>query len=208
MPTSAELLAALDAAEAEGVLTSSAAPLAPAGPPLPRPSLRRIGAILQRFAAALPGHALPQDPTRLPLHLQMALRDRDPQLFDVLLSPDLPAEVEAQLLNGSFPVELPPPPSPEEQRAALVAQLTQGGQVNPYVPGPTYNLSAQVRLAAADPQAAESLRRQAAPAIQALQQQQAEAAEQHRRQQVEEQNEINRGRQIAAARATFGLDLD
>ncbi|WP_216918799.1 hypothetical protein [Synechococcus sp. CCAP 1479/9] len=204
-PTSAELLAALDAAEADGTLaSSSAAAVAAAGPPLPQPGLRRTGAILQRFAAALPGHALPQDPATLPLHLQMALRDVDPQLFAVLLTPDLPADLEAQLLNGTFPAELPPPPSPEEQRAALVQELTAGGTVNPFLPGG--NLSAQIRLAQVDPVVAEQLRLAAQPLHQAAQQQAAEARQAATIAAIEEQNAHNLAEQQARARQHFGLE--
>ncbi len=195
MPTAAEIVAALDERDAQAQATPAV--------PLPRPGLTRTFAVLTRFAAVFPHQALPERFDQLPLHQQMQLQDADPELALVLRG-QMPAGLEAQVLSGAWPDVKPAPPSPAEQRAALVQELTAGGTVNPFLPGG--NLSAQIRLAQVDPVVAEQLRLAAAPAHQAVQQQQAAEREQHRQQAIAEANANSLAEQQARARQHFGFD--
>jgi hypothetical protein len=201
-----QVMAALDARDAAGAAGPQgepAAPLASAGAAVAAPAPHRQAAVLQRWQAVA-GDAPMPEPGQLNVTQGMQLQAADPELYAVLSGQPLPASLEIALLSGTFPAEQPAPPSPEQQRAAVVQALTQGGTVNPYLPGGS--LSAQLQLAQADPAVAEQLRLAAFPAIQALQQQQAAAEQQRQAEQQEAANEAARANQIAAARQHFGLD--
>jgi hypothetical protein len=104
---------------------------------------------------------MPASAAALPLHQQLILKDRDPELYAILSGAPLAPALEAQLLSGTLAMVAPVGPTPEEMRAQQVALLTQ---TNPYVPE-SRNLSAQLRLEALDPAAAAVQRANAQPYI-------------------------------------------
>jgi len=214
MSNSAAILAAFDAAPPGTVLSTpppegaaleapGAAPVAAPVAALPVPGVRRTLSALTRWDRIFPGSSMPSDLNAAPFAVRMRCKDADPELFALLMGQPLPAATEAAILAGTWSDTVPAPPTPEAQRAAAVAALTQNGAVNPFAPGPSFNITRQVELSRVDPAAAEQMRLQAAPAIQQLQQQQAAAAEQHRQQVAAEAIEAANQRQIATARQRF-----
>jgi hypothetical protein len=200
-----QVMAALDARDAAaGAQTPQgdpAAPLAPVAAAVAAPAPHRQEAVLQRWQRVAGDAPLPQ-PGGLNLTQQMQLREADPELHLILSGQPLPASLELQLLQGTFPAEQPRV-DPEVERRAAVERIVAGG--NPWMPGAA-NITAQLHLERLDPQAAAQLRAAALPAIQARQQQQAAAEQQRQAERQEAANEAARAEQIARARATFGLD--
>ena len=137
----------------------------------------RTIATLTRFDRVFPGEVMPADLKSLSFAAQMALKDADPALYEVLAG-RMDSGTEAALLSGTWPDVAPAAPTPEQVRAEQVALLTQ---LNPFAPT-SRNLSAQLQLEAIDPQAAAQQRALAQPylaleqANAATRRQQAEAA--------------------------------
>jgi len=121
----------------------------------------RTVATLARFDRVFPGESMPADLKSLSFAAQMALKDRDPGLYEVLAG-RMDAATEAAVLGGSWPDVAPAGPTAQELKEQQVQQLLSSG--NPYMPG-AGNLTARLQLEALDPAAAVKQRALAGPYI-------------------------------------------
>jgi hypothetical protein len=155
----------------------------------------RTIATLTRFDRVFPGEVMPADLKSLSFAAQMALKDADPALYEVLAG-RMDSGTEAALLSGTWPDVAPAGPTPEQMRAEQVAQLTQ---LNPFAPT-SRNLSAQLQLEAIDPQAAAQQRALAQPYLALEQANAATAARQREQALAEGRNAHQNATAISAAR--------
>ena len=198
MPTDAEIVAALDARDREaGVDGADLRGLQGGGAPLPRPTLRRTYSALARWDAIAPGTVMPESLASAPFALRMGVKDRDPELYSLLMGEPLPAATEAAILNGTWS-DTAPVRDPEAERAQAVAQLLAEG--NPYLPGSS--LTTRLRLEQLDPEMARQQAAAAAPFVMAAQQQAQQRALEEQRQAQEEAAERGRyaAQEVARAR--------
>jgi len=131
--------------------------------------MHRTAATLARWAALYPGTRMPDSISELPGHEQIALQQRDEQMY-ALLSNSATAELELAVLNNSF---APEPPDPAAQ-----AEAARRAQVEELLPKATEgNYTALLQLDTLDPVAASAVRSKLTPDPALIQQQQEDARE-------------------------------
>lgn len=82
----------------------------------------RTPATLRRWARVFPGKAMPENIADMRPSQNIVLREEDPQLYS-LFAGNADPELEASVLDGTFPAE--PPTSPREEREAAKRKEAQ-----------------------------------------------------------------------------------